>query len=109
MSGEIEYGMCEVCKKETQLQRTYWHYVIKCECHSPSHFEMIRHCADCIPQEPTTTIITFKTETIEKGRLSKEGLRDILLEYSKEYVFLPYPAQSGSHEDLVDEFLKENL
>jgi len=36
-----------------------------------------------------------------------EGLRDILLEYSKRYVFLPYPAQSGTHEDLVDEYLKQ--
>ena len=24
MSGEIEYGKCEICGKETQLERTYF-------------------------------------------------------------------------------------
>ncbi len=69
MSGCIEFGKCEVCGKEAQLQRTYWHYAIKCECHSPSHFEMKRHCADCVPTEPTTTKISLRTDTLEKGRL----------------------------------------
>ena len=67
--GEVEYGICEICKKEAPLQRTYWYYAIKCECHSPSHFEMIRHCSDCIPTEPRTTKVIMRTETIMKGRL----------------------------------------
>jgi len=36
-----------------------------------------------------------------------EGLREELLDYSKRYVFLPYPAQNGTHENLVDEYLKQ--
>lgn len=58
-----------MCGKEVQLQRTYWHYAIKCECHSPSHFEMKCHCADCIPVEPITTKITIK-DVIDGKRYS---------------------------------------
>ena len=52
MGGEIEYGACEICGKEAQLERTYFRYNIPCECHSPRHFEMVRHCADCVPKMP---------------------------------------------------------
>lgn len=65
MSGDIEYGKCETCGKEAPLQRTYWHYDIKCECHSPSHFEMKRHCAACAPAEPTITSVIMKTDSLE--------------------------------------------
>lgn len=65
----IEFGICDVCGEEGPLQRTYWHYLIKCECHSPSHFEMQRHCSKCIPIEPKTTKIIIRTDLIEKGRL----------------------------------------
>lgn len=50
--GDCEYGKCEICGKDNNLIRTYFHYNIKCDCHSPMHFEMIRHCQDCIPKEP---------------------------------------------------------
>ena len=39
MSGDIEIGTCEVCGKQgVQLLREYFHYGIKCECHSPRSF-----------------------------------------------------------------------
>jgi len=64
MCGDIEYGKCEICGKESSLKRTYWHYAIKCECHSPSHFELRRHCYDCLPEEPKITNVSLKTETL---------------------------------------------
>lgn len=54
MSGEIEYGKCEICGKETRLERTYFYYPIHCECcgskdknGQKQHFEMVMHCKDC--------------------------------------------------------------
>ena len=66
MNGEVEFGKCEVCGKESILGRTYFHYDIKCECHSPYHFEMVCHCKDCVPKEPETTIIHVKTSVLPK-------------------------------------------
>ena len=66
MSGDIEFGKCTVCGKERPLQRTYWRYDIKCECHSPYHFEMKSHCKDCIPKEPSFTEITLSTNSLKK-------------------------------------------
>ena len=53
MSGEIEVGKCEICGRENvQLTRKYYRYEIECECHSPHHFELVRHCAACQPYPP---------------------------------------------------------
>lgn len=66
VNGEIEVGKCECCGKENvPLERTYFHYPVKCECHSPSHFIMIRHCEDCEPEEPRETKVTFKTSDLK--------------------------------------------
>ena len=64
--GAIEYGICEVCLKEGPLVRTYYHYDIKCECHSPNHFELVRHHEECIPKEPAFTRIQVRTSTLNK-------------------------------------------
>jgi hypothetical protein len=66
MSGEMEWGTCPQCKKEGPINRTYYRYVIKCECHSPNHFEIVYHCNDCEPIEPTTTKVEMKTENLVK-------------------------------------------
>lgn len=58
MSGEIEFGICPICGKKGQLERKYYRYDFKCECHSPKHFELVFHCKDCEPEEPHTTIVT---------------------------------------------------
>ena len=55
--GEIEYGKCDFCGEEGPLTRTYFYYGIKCECHSPEHFEMKRHCKKCDPTPPLKTEI----------------------------------------------------
>jgi hypothetical protein len=64
MSGEVEFGRCEICKENKPLERAYYHYDIKCECHSPYHFEFVRHCKDCIPKEPLETKIILKTSNL---------------------------------------------
>ena len=63
--GDIECGKCDVCGKEGQLQRTYFRYPIKCECHGPNHFELICHHKDCKPKEPRYTKVEFKTEDLK--------------------------------------------
>lgn len=55
-----EYGTCEVCGKDGVLVRTYYHHDFKCECHSPQHFEIVSHCADCVPRPPETTVVYAK-------------------------------------------------
>ena len=64
MSGEVEFGKCDYCGKEGPMNRKYFHYPIKCECHSPQHFEIRWHCNDCFPVEPETTKLTVKTKQL---------------------------------------------
>ena len=66
MMGIAEHGTCSVCKKEGTIERTYFHYKIKCECCSPNHFEIVWHCHGCVPVEPTTTKIQIKTEDLKR-------------------------------------------
>jgi len=40
------------------------HYPIKCECHSPQHFEIKRYCNDCFPVEPEITKLIVRTEVL---------------------------------------------
>lgn len=64
--GDIEFGQCEVCNKENILRRTYFHYDIKCECHSPNHFVIIRHCNECEPKQPLTTAVHVLPSSADK-------------------------------------------
>lgn len=45
--GEIEVGRCDICGEVKPLRRKYYHYDIKCDCHSPKHFEIVMHWLDC--------------------------------------------------------------
>ena len=52
--GGIEFGKCDICGKETELERTYFYYPIHCECcgskdkdGQKQHFELVHHCKDC--------------------------------------------------------------
>lgn len=66
--SDMEFGKCEVCGKDNvPLFRTYFNYDIpgiKCTCHSPNHFVVIRHCCDCKATEPQYTKMEFKTEDL---------------------------------------------
>lgn len=63
MSGDIEYGNCDVCNTQSSLQRKYYRYDIKCDCcnskDSP-HFEIVRHCATCEPKPPRRISVVLK-------------------------------------------------
>ena len=55
MSGEIEYGNCDMCNTQAALSRKYYRYDIKCDCcngKDDDHFEIIRHCSECEPKPP---------------------------------------------------------
>lgn len=59
--GEIMVGKCDVCGKENvELQRKVYYYGIKCECHSPQHFEIVEHCKDCTPKPPKRITVEIK-------------------------------------------------
>ena len=63
--SDVEFGVCDICKKEKILQRAYYRYNIKCECHSPKHVEIVYHCIDCVPVEPKETNIQLKIEYLK--------------------------------------------
>ena len=76
--NDIEYGICDVCGREANLQRKYYYFNIKCECHSPKHSEMIKYCSDCVPLRPAeTTIEIFDPidEKIKKITIDTEILK----------------------------------
>lgn len=68
--GDIENGKCQICGAEGQINRKYYHYGIRCECHSPQHFEIVFHCNSCEPVEPKQTTVTIKTENLLKEAIS---------------------------------------
>ncbi len=68
MAGEIEWGKCDYCGYEGHINRKYFRYEIKCECHSPNHFELVYHCNDCEPKEPSTTRIFLSTDKLKNMR-----------------------------------------
>lgn len=63
-SGEVMIGKCMYCLKLKNLDRKYFHFNIKCECHSPNHFEIVEHCMSCTPKCPSYTSIILKEEFV---------------------------------------------
>jgi hypothetical protein len=61
--ADQEYGKCDICGKTAVLTRTFYDYGIKCLCHSPTHFEVVSHCADCEPHPPKRTTIEMHPVT----------------------------------------------
>lgn len=48
MHGEMPYGKCEICGKESALHITYIRFPhIDCMCHGPHHFERYEVCKEC--------------------------------------------------------------
>ena len=60
------YGTCQFCGVQEILFKTVFYYGIKCECHSPEHFEIVWHCKYCTPEEPEETKIHVKTSELRK-------------------------------------------
>lgn len=59
--SDREFGKCDYCGKEDYIEREYYHYNIECECHSPNHFEIRKHCKNCFPIAPEKTTLTIRT------------------------------------------------
>lgn len=66
MSGEWEWGKCEYCGFEGQINRAYFEYDIVCECHNNNHFEMVYHCDECEPKDPGIRELKLNNETKHK-------------------------------------------
>jgi hypothetical protein len=52
---DFELGVCDICKTEANVSRTYYYYDIKCDCCNTKddpHFEVVRTCIDCDPKPP---------------------------------------------------------
>ena len=62
MSGEMQFGKCDICKKQTIVESKFYHYGFKCDCHSPEHFERVNYCKDCAPKKPPYTKVTLTDE-----------------------------------------------
>ena len=62
MSGEMQFGKCDICKKQTIVESKFYHYGFKCDCHSPEHFERVNYCKDCVPKKPPYTKATLTDE-----------------------------------------------
>lgn len=92
MSGECEYGKCEICGKETYLDRTYFYYPIHCECcgsvdsfGQKQHFVMVRHCNNCSPKIPNEIHPLIKGVD---GKIYKTNITNILpSDVSGEYIY----------------------
>lgn len=78
--GDVEFGKCDYCGKEDYINRKYFRYPIKCECHSPEHFELVFHCKNCTPVEPRVTKITLRTTDLNillRGNKIKKIMNNI--------------------------------
>ena len=70
MCGEMPFGTCEKCgKNNTPLHIRYRHFWdVRCDCHSPNHFDRMEVCELCDTLEddelfgPLTTLSTSRLE-----------------------------------------------
>lgn len=74
MSGCGEFGRCDICGEDKLINRQYYYYDIKCECHSPNHAEIVYYCNNCKPVEPKLTNVLLKTSDLSKRRIKLEKI-----------------------------------
>lgn len=60
---DIEYGKCDICGKDGNLNRKYYYYDIACNCcndkgKSP-HFEIVNYCDSCKPVPPRKVTVVI--------------------------------------------------
>lgn len=96
---DCEYGKCEICGKEAPLMRTYYHYNgLKCDCHSPEHFDLVRHCIGCTSkQQRTTRVVLTKEQAEHVGELltaEREGRVMVLPCKVGDTVYMVLPANA---------------
>lgn len=61
--GDVEYGKCDICLEMDNLSRRYYYFPIPCECCSNQHFEIVRHCKNCKPEQPAYTKPMLRTKS----------------------------------------------
>ena len=67
MTGDAEYGRCEVCNANNAiLSRKYYYYDVDCECCVGKHFAVCKYCPRCKPAEPEETKIYIKTSKLKE-------------------------------------------
>lgn len=99
---ECESCKCGICGKEAILSRKYYYYPIKCECHSPCHFELVCHCSTCTPVEPKETRVLFKTEDLRNPVPMAMGIIKDALREDKSPGSWYYSWQSNIACDIMD-------
>lgn len=110
--NENEHGQCSVCGKDGIVERTYFHYDMKCECHSPNHFEIIRHCSTCTPKEPTETRVSIKTDKLKKSMSTQAVNPDaqrVISDFEKELTSLINRYSRENRSDTPDFILAQYI
>lgn len=79
MSGDAEFGYCDICKEQDFVTRKYYNYDIKCECCGNRHFEIVYHCPNCTPSPPKQITVTVKPVYYSAGLAGLKDLFDSLL------------------------------
>lgn len=103
----IEFGTCEICGIDSYLSRKYFRYDIKCECHTPEHFEMVRHCNSCIAKEPIETHVILKTSNLFKYK--PQEVKEALMycaNCEKDLGFMGSP-EYNKQKAIIDDFYKK--
>lgn len=70
-----EYGRCDICGKKTfRLRSKSYAYGFPCECCGRNgHYEVVRYCEKCKPQEPKWTRVVLGADAAKQlGALWKE-------------------------------------
>ena len=62
---KIEVGVCDICKKESELSVKTYHYWARCRCCPTHHVEKVRHCKECTPEEPETTTVLVESKRLD--------------------------------------------
>ena len=63
MGGNVELGTCDVCHKQTTVNRKYYYYNIPCNCcnsKNDEHFEIVYYCSECTPKPPNKISVSFE-------------------------------------------------
>lgn len=123
MSGDIEYGSCDICKTQGPLSRKYYRYDVKCECcnaKDDDHLEIIRHCSECDPRPPRQiSVMIAPQDAYEEPHETRYSealhvLKDTggdnyspeTLQYAREFVRL-YEAINQENEKDFEQVMKE--
>ena len=86
--GDLEHGVCGICgKQNVMVHRKYYNYPdVKCECHSPHHFDLVLVCYPIIrdPFDEKVYVITVMNSKINIEPILTNHVELVALHYSQE-------------------------